>query len=70
MTLSEILYNRSNLTDKTFIGEVIIRDKYGQVKQQESFKSRIERKELQSKLTTLYNEKLKNREWTISILWQ
>jgi hypothetical protein len=68
MTLSEILYNRSKLTDKLFIGDVIVRDKYGTIKQTETFKSRNERKELQEKLTTLYHDKLTSRQWTISIL--
>lgn len=68
MTLSEIIYNRSNLTNDIFIGDVIVRDKSGIVRQTETFKSRTERKELQKKLTNLYNDKLKNREWTISIL--
>lgn len=68
MTLSEILYNRSKLTNEIFIGQVIVSDSNGFVKQSENFETRIERKELQSKLTTLYHEKLKNRKWTISIL--
>lgn len=70
MTLSEIIQNRPHTTDELFLGEILIKDKYGYMIKSESFKSRNERKILQEKLTTLYQDKIQNREWTISILWQ
>lgn len=68
MNITKIIANRPHVNDEIFIGEVIVRDRYGTIIQIESFKSRAERKQISEKITTLYKEKLKYRKWTLSIL--
>ena len=70
MTIQGIINSRPEYTDELFLGEIIIRDKVGFVKQSESFFTRKERKELNDKFTKIYHEKLKYRGWTLSILLQ